>query len=98
MGSGRDASLVTIRMPDLSGCPTFRATRCFVSGPVIVNNPEGGNNNGLLLGVVLTVVVIGAVLWFLFNGGLGGNGNGNGNGNGGDGNGAVPTIALPEGT
>jgi hypothetical protein len=42
--------------------------------------------------------VIGAVLWFLFNGGLGGNGNGNGNGNGGDGNGAVPTIALPEGT
>jgi hypothetical protein len=67
-----------------------------VSGPVIVNNPDSGNSNGLKIGIVLTVVHIGAVLWLLFNGNLGCNNKGNG-GNGGDNN-PVPTVALPEGS
>ena len=66
-----------------------------MSGPVIVNNRDG--NNGLLLGIVLTIVVLAGVWWFIFGpGSSGGNGNGNGNGNGGGG--AQPTIALPEGS
>jgi hypothetical protein len=64
-----------------------------VSGPVIVNNRD--NNNGLLLGIVLTIVVLVGLWWFLFaNGGNNGNGNGNGNG----GNNPVPTIAVPQGS
>ena len=65
-----------------------------MSGPVIVNNRD--NNNGLLLGIVLTIVVLAGVWYFIFGPGAG-NGGGNGNGNGGDNN-PVPTVALPEGS
>lgn len=64
-----------------------------MSGPVIVNNRD--NNNGLLLGIVLTIVVLAGVWYFILGPGAG-NGGGNG-GNGGDNN-PVPTIALPEGS
>jgi hypothetical protein len=46
-----------------------------MSGPVVVNNPDsGGSNNGLLLGIVLTIVVIVGAIWFFSNQGSGGRG------------------------
>jgi hypothetical protein len=82
---------------DDAPCPNpIRNTRCFVSDPVIVNNRDGGNN-GLLLGIVLTIVVLAGAWYFIFGPGSTGSG-GNGNGNGGGGGGAQPTIALPAGT
>jgi hypothetical protein len=60
---------------------------------VIVNNRD--NNNGLLLGIVLTIVVLAGVWYFIFGPGAGG---GNGNGNGDGGNNPVPTVIAPEGS
>ena len=65
-----------------------------MSDPVIINNRDGGNN-GLLLGIVLTIVVLAGAWYFIFGPGSTGSGGNGGNGGGG---GAQPTIALPEGT
>ena len=45
-----------------------------MSGPVIVNNPNGNSSGTLLAGVIIVVVLLILGWWFLFGPGAGGNG------------------------
>ncbi len=56
------------------GGPQTVETRCFVSGPVVVNNPGDGNNSTVAIVIVVLIIVVILLWWFLLGPGAGSSG------------------------